>query len=96
MKLRHSDVRSQILVTHAILTAPNPTLIRKIMLYSESTFFFVHFEGESFISTYNVFFETIIFRETAPTPPPRHFGIAGIASCLRFNSQLLPVMHLVP
>ena len=76
-------------VTHAILTAPNPTLIWKIMLYSERTFFFVHFEGESSISTYNIFFETIIFRETAPTPPTRHFGTASIASCLRFNSQLL-------
>ena len=59
------------------------------MVYSERTFFVVHLEGESIISTYNVFFETIIFRETAPTPSTRHFGIAGIAYCLRFNSQLL-------
>ena len=56
------------------------------MSYSERTFFFVHFEGEQSISIYNILFKPIIFRETAPTPSTRHFGITF---CLRFNSQLL-------
>ena len=39
--------------------------VKKKTLYSERTLFFVHFEA--FISAYNIFFKTIIFRETEPT-----------------------------
>ena len=82
-------------VTYAIITAPNLTLIWKIMSYSERTFFCVHFEGEQSISTYNIFLKAIIFQETAPTPSIRHFRVQYRRYRLLFTFQQSAVMHLV-